>query len=812
MRRRPSARRSGPVTADLLAKSPADTSQWLTYGGGYRNLRNSPVASLTPASVKGLHVAWSAPTGTIGQFESSPVVYAGVMYVTTSYNRLMALDAKTGEFLWRYDVHLPDDLRLCCGPANRGVAIGGDYVIMATLDAHLIAFERMTGKVAWTVELADYKDGYSATSAPLIIGDLVYTGVAGGEFGARGFIDAYDLKTGKQVWRIHTVPGAGEPGADTWAGNSAKSGGAPAWTTGAYDAETDTLFWTVGNPSPDWNGDLRGGDNLYADSVLALDPKTGKMKWYFQFTPHDVWDYDGNTQLFLIDTDVDGKPVKAIAQPNRNGFFYLLDRTNGKFLRATQYVEQLNWAKGVDAKGRPIVDPAAMPQDNPTMRVCPSNLGGMNGSWSGAYDPKTGLVYAPSIEACQTYQKGLVTFVKGIPFMGGMPNTTDANEGKSYGLLSAIDVEDRPGQMALPRRQADDVGRRVDRGRRPLHRQHARRSPGLRPGDRREALVLPHGRRGARPADRLRDRRQALCRHPVRRLVDPRRLRRRGLHAARGRTPLRLLAGQMKTVCALAAAVLTLSVSRAAAAEPLRVCFDDHDAPRAEKSTGAGYDVELMGLVAARLGRPLEAVWIESDAKMTDVDDTDLPLKHLAKGECDAVASVPGEMALQGMHGVLALTRPYYGAGFELVGPERLPNDLAALKGRKVSVQNVSVANLVAVSLGLDWTAQTTAKAQLETLDSGKAEAALVWGPDLGPEGRKPKSGFTPPVVLRWDEHVATRKRDEALRGAIDGALADLGASGKVSELLAKYGVPTHEPFDKVFSPQDLAAIQAHRN
>lgn len=430
-----------PVTADVLAKSPADASQWLIYGGSYRNLRNSPVSSLTPASVKGLHVAWTAPTGTFGQFEGSPVVYGGVMYITTSYNRIMALDAKTGEFLWRYDAHLPDDLRLCCGPANRGVAIGGDYVIMATLDAHLIAFERMTGKVAWTAQLADYKDGYSATSAPLIVGDLVYTGVAGGEFGAPGFIDAYDLKTGKQVWRIHTVPSAGEPGSETWAGDSAKSGGAPAWTTGAYDAETDTLFWTVGNPSPDWNGDLRAGDNLFSDSVLALDPKTGKMKWHFQFTPHDVWDYDGNTQLFLIDTEVDGKPVKAIAQPNRNGFFYVLDRTNGKFLRATQYVEQLNWAKGVDAKGRPIVDPAAMPQDNPTMRVCPSNLGGMNGSWSGAYDPKTGLIYAPSIEACQTYQKGLVTFVKGIPFMGGMPNTTDANEGKSYGLLSAIDVK-----------------------------------------------------------------------------------------------------------------------------------------------------------------------------------------------------------------------------------------------------------------------------------------------------------------------------------------------------------------------------------
>ena len=432
---------AGPVTQKALEQDPNGPGQWLLYGGSYRNFRHSPETSITPDTVKNLHVAWSAPTGTTGQFETSPVVYGGVMYITTSHNRLMALDAKTGKFLWRYDAKLPDDLRLCCGPANRGVAIGGDLVVMSTLDAHLIAFDRMTGKVKWAVELANYKDGFSATAAPLIVNDLVYIGVAGGEFGARGFIDAYDLKTGKRVWRVHTVPGKDDPAAKTWAGDSWKSGGAPAWTTGTYDPETGTLFWTVGNPSPDWNGDLRGGDNLYSDSVLALDPKTGKMKWHFQFTPHDVWDYDGNTQIFLINTEIDGKKVKALAQPNRNGYFYLLDRTNGKFLRASQYIEQLNWAKGIDKNGRPIVNPDAMPQENPTMRVCPSNLGGMNGAWTGAYDPKTGLVFAPSIEACQKYQKGLVTFVKGIPFMGGMPDTVDANEGKSYGLLSAIDVK-----------------------------------------------------------------------------------------------------------------------------------------------------------------------------------------------------------------------------------------------------------------------------------------------------------------------------------------------------------------------------------
>jgi alcohol dehydrogenase (cytochrome c) len=437
---KPAGAAAGPVTAAQLAQNAGKTT-WLHYGGDYRNFRHSPVASLTPASVKRLHVAWSAPTGTTGQFEASPVVYGGVMYVSSSYNRLLALDAKTGEILWRYDVQLPSDLRLCCGPANRGVAIGGDLVIMATLDAKLIAFDRKTGKVAWNVTLADYKEGYSSTAAPMIVGETIYTGIAGGEFGAPGFIDAYDLKTGKRVWRRMTVPtAAGQPGADTWAGDSWKSGGSPTWNTGAYDKETNTLFWTVGNPSPDWNGDKRAGDNLYSDSVLALDPATGKLKWHFQFTPHDVWDYDGNTQLFLVDTAIGGKPVKAIVQPNRNGYFYVLDRATGRFLRATQYIEQLNWAT-IDAKGRPVVNPKAMPQDNPRDRICPSNLGGMNGSWTGAYDPATGLVYAPTIEACQQYAKGIAVYVKGIPFMGGAPNTVDANEGKAYGVLAAVDVK-----------------------------------------------------------------------------------------------------------------------------------------------------------------------------------------------------------------------------------------------------------------------------------------------------------------------------------------------------------------------------------
>ncbi|MFZ5931337.1 MAG: PQQ-dependent dehydrogenase, methanol/ethanol family [Pseudomonadota bacterium] len=428
------------VTGDMLKAGTSNPESWLMYGGDYTNYRYSPIKGLTPAAVKKLKVAWSFPTGTTGQFETSPVIYGGVMYITTSHNRLMALDAKTGEMLWRYDYALPEGLKVCCGPVNRGVAISGDLVLMVTLDAHILALERRTGIVKWNIEITPYQDGFAATSAPLIVGDKAITGIAGGEYGVRGFFDAYDIATGKRLWRHYTVPAAGEPGAETWAGDSYKTGGSPTWTTGAYDVETDTLFWTTGNPSPDWNGDLRAGDNLYSNSIIAVDPATGARKWHYQFTPHDVWDYDGNSHIFLVDVDIAGKPVKAVVQPNRNGFFYALDRTTGKFLFAKPYVQELNWAKGFDEAGRPIVDPAAMPQDKPTMRVCPGNLGGLNGAWTATYSPLTKLAYVPSVEGCQNFAKGIVVNVKGIPLLGGMPDPIDVNEGKDHGVLSAIDV------------------------------------------------------------------------------------------------------------------------------------------------------------------------------------------------------------------------------------------------------------------------------------------------------------------------------------------------------------------------------------
>jgi alcohol dehydrogenase (cytochrome c) len=429
---------AGPVTDEKLHQGLSVPSEWLLYGGDYSNHRHSPITAFTPESVKNLEVAWAFPTGTDGQFEVNPVVYDGIMYVSSSYNRLFALNPETGELYWRYDHQYPEDLRLCCGPVNRGVAIAGDLVLMATLDAQLIAFNRLSGKIVWQTQLAPYEKGFSATSMPMVVNGLAIIGIAGGEFGVRGFFDAYNVETGELVWRHYTVPDEGEFGADTWAGDSYKRGGAPAWTSGAYDPETDTLYWTTGNPSPDWNGDARKGDNLFSDSLLALDPATGEMKWYFQFTPHDVWDYDGNTQIFLVDIRHDGRDVKAIVQANRNGYFYMLDREAGTFIDAKPYVEQVNWAT-IDETGRPIVNPEALPKEGSTFRTCPSNLGGMNGAWTGALDTEAGLAFIPSIEACQVYQKGLDLYMEGQAYMGGYPDTVDANEGKSYGHLSAID-------------------------------------------------------------------------------------------------------------------------------------------------------------------------------------------------------------------------------------------------------------------------------------------------------------------------------------------------------------------------------------
>ena len=429
-----------PVTHERLLQGTQQAADWLMFGGNYEGWRFSPLDDIDRDTVKNLQAAWIFQTGVPAQMQASPLVADGVMYLTAAYNKVFALDAATGDPIWKYDHPLPDDLRICCGPGNRGVALAGDKVVMATLDARVVALDRKTGEVVWNTEADDYAGGFSFTLAPLIVRDNVIVGIAGGEYGIRGYIDAYDLETGQRKWRRYTVPDEGEPGVETWAGDSYKNGGGPAWVTGSYDADLDLVYWATGNPAPDWNGDGREGDNLYTNSVLALAPDTGDVRWYFQFTPHDIWDYDGNTGIFLLDVMRSGEPVKALAQPNRNGYLYVLDRQNGTFLHGAQYVEQLNWATGLDENGRPQVDPRYVPMEdgNPEL-ICPGNVGGQNGSYAAAYSPLSKLIFVPTIESCGKMEKARSIFIRGIPFWGGGPGQTQGDLGTAYGHVSAVD-------------------------------------------------------------------------------------------------------------------------------------------------------------------------------------------------------------------------------------------------------------------------------------------------------------------------------------------------------------------------------------
>jgi alcohol dehydrogenase (cytochrome c) len=306
-----------------------------------------------------------------------------------------ALDAASGKVIWTYTRQLPTRLLLCCAAANRGVALLGDRLFVGTLDAHLVALDASSGKVVWDVNVAGQANGLSISGAPLVVDDMVVTGVAGGEFGVRGFIDAYDAASGKRRWRFYTVPAPGESGSGSWAGDSWRTGGAPTWLTGSFDPQLRTLYWGVGNPSPNFYGEDRKGDNLYSDSVIALDADTGKLRWHFQFTPHDVHDWDAVQIPMLVDTTIANTPRKLLVAANRNGFYYVLDRINGQFLRAVPFVRQ-SWADGLDVNGRPIVRPDSAPSREGSL-VYPGVSGATN--WeSPSYDPTLGLVYVPSID------------------------------------------------------------------------------------------------------------------------------------------------------------------------------------------------------------------------------------------------------------------------------------------------------------------------------------------------------------------------------------------------------------------------------
>ncbi len=420
------------VTFDRLLNSAKEPQNWMTYSGDYLGRRFSALDQVNTTNVRALTAKWVYQTAATGKLETSPLVVDGILYATAQDDRAFALDARTGRPIWMYQHPLPGDIRPCCGRVNRGLAIVGDKVFLGTLDAHVIALDSKTGNVVWDVVAADYRTGHSFTVAPLAVKDLVVIGVSGGEYGVRGFIDAYDAATGKRRWRFYTVPGRGEPGNETWEGDSWKVGGAPAWNTGTYDVVTNQIFWPTGNPAPSNRGEGRAGDNLYSNTLLALNTDTGKLNWYFQFTKHDEHDWDATQVPVIIDT-AGGKHL--IAQANRNGFFYVIDRATGKLLSANVY-GKTTWSDAKDAEGRPVANQNA----SPTLEghtVCPGALGTTN-FMAPTYDPQTGLFYVTARDQCDIFSTAPQPYEAGHAYYGSAYFPSE--EAKPYrGFLKAID-------------------------------------------------------------------------------------------------------------------------------------------------------------------------------------------------------------------------------------------------------------------------------------------------------------------------------------------------------------------------------------
>jgi alcohol dehydrogenase (cytochrome c) len=416
-----------------LSAGLSEPTRWINYGGDYGGRRHSPLTQITPANVHTLSAQWAFQTGVLGKFEATPIVIDGIMYLTGPNNTAWALDARTGRQLWSYRRDLPERLNICCGAVNRGFAAYGERLYMATLDAHLIALDMKTGALIWDVVIDDYKRGYTATVAPLVVKGKIVVGIAGAEYGVRGFIDAYDAVTGKRAWRFWTVPAPGEPGSDTWPGDAWQRGGGSTWVTGTYDPEQNLIFWGTGNPSPDLYGAGRRGDNLYTDSVVALDADTGKLRWYYQFTPHDTHDWDAVQVPVLADVEILGTTRKLLMFANRNGFFYTLDRTNGKLIAAKPFIHT-TWAKEIDARGRPVVLPGSEPTAD-GVNVCPDIAGATN--WmSPSFNPRTGLLYVTTREVCATYYAWEQEFIEGQYYFGGAGQRFG---GRGYGAMRAID-------------------------------------------------------------------------------------------------------------------------------------------------------------------------------------------------------------------------------------------------------------------------------------------------------------------------------------------------------------------------------------
>jgi len=423
------------VTQQML-HSTALLNNWPSYNGDYTGRRFTGLTQITPANASQLQAQWVFHSHNAGTLEATPLVVDGVMYMTGS-NDAYAIDAVTGKLLWHHvrgvTQGLIDD---ASGHINRGVAILGNRLYMQTDNAHLLCLDARSGNLLWDVAYALGNKNYGATSAPLVVKDKVFVGTSGGDDGVRGFVAAFDAKTGKEAWRFWTIPAPGEQGSETWPkGTIYQHGGGTTWMPGTYDPAQNTIYWSTGNPSPDFDGSVREGDNLYTNCVLALDPDTGKLKWHFQFTPHDLNDYDATETPVLVDRTYRGQPRKLLIQANRNGFIYVLDRVTGEFLQATQFAQTMNWAKGIDSKGRPIRTDL-IPNAEGT-RMCPSYAGGTNW-YSPTYNEHTGMFYFVSLDDCSVFKAKTEDFEEGRAYYSTGAAHLPTEHNKKY--LNAYDL------------------------------------------------------------------------------------------------------------------------------------------------------------------------------------------------------------------------------------------------------------------------------------------------------------------------------------------------------------------------------------
>ena len=422
---------AGVSYQDLLQgyRNPA---RWLNFSGDYSGQRHSPLKQITPDNAHRLAAKWTFQTGVIPRrgFEGTPIVSDGVMYVTGPFNNAWALDARTGRPFWSYQRTLPSDLTYGnISPVNRGFGMLGDRLFMLTLDAHIVSLSAKTGAVLWDTPMADYKIGYAATGAPLVVKDKVIVGISGGDFPTRGFIDAYDPKTGARLWRFYTVPGPGEPGSETWpAADVMARGGGATWVVGSYDPDLNMVYWGTGNPNPLYYGDDRKGTNLYTASIVALDADTGRLKWTFQFSPHDTHDWDSTHVPVLADLTVGGQPHKVVMVANRNGFFYVFDRVTGQLLVGKPFSDT-TWARELDHDGHPIVV-------NDGSKGCLPDQWGSTNYMPPSYDPALKLFFVTVRETCAEYMPVKEEIVPGRISNSG---TVRRDAEHSYGVLRAID-------------------------------------------------------------------------------------------------------------------------------------------------------------------------------------------------------------------------------------------------------------------------------------------------------------------------------------------------------------------------------------